>query len=246
MEEFTHYLELSYNNEEWSDIDFLSGEYKTQFSKISNEAFLKLFPESNSTTAKQEIIYDDLKMDEWFNNDSIDELMLAEEVLNERATAKDKEYTMNLLNDVYKAINNSPDDQKAYEELEKVIIRHENLILTQNWDSNEDYALGALAVAKYSTEFQKNYDFSKFSQNNSGYANKAKNRRSSLVVGADVAGYVIGGVVGGVAGVTVGPITLGAGTVAGVIGGKVVGAWAGSAAAATAIAIYDAWSDFFN
>lgn len=69
-------------------------------------------------------------MDEWFNNDSIDELMLAEEVLNERATAKDKEYTMNLLNDVYKAINNSPDDQKAYEELEKVIIRHENLILT--------------------------------------------------------------------------------------------------------------------
>jgi len=46
--------------------------------------------------------------------------------------------------------------------------------------------------------------------------------------------------------VTVGPITLGAGTVAGVIGGKVVGAWAGSAAAATAIAIYDAWSDFFN
>lgn len=246
MEEFTHYLELSYNNEEWSDIDFLSGEYKTQFSKISNEAFLKLFPESNSTTAKQEIIYDDLKMDEWFNNDSIDELMLAEEVLNERATAKDKEYTMNLLNDVYKAINNSPDDQKAYEELEKVIIRHENLILTQNWDSNEDYALGALAVAKYSTEFWKNYDFSKFSQNNSGYANKAKNRRSSLVVGADVAGYVIGGVVGGVAGVTVGPITLGAGTVAGVIGGKVVGAWAGSAAAATAIAIYDAWSDFFN
>lgn len=246
LEEFTSNLELSYSKGEWNDIEFLSNEYKTQFSKISNDAFLKLFPESNSTPSKQELIYDDLKMNEWFDNDSIDELMLAESVLDEKATAKDKEYTMNLLHDVYNAINNSLDDESAYKELENVIMIHENKILTQNWNSNEDFALGALAVAKYSAEFWKNYDFSKFNQNNFGLASKPKNPRSSIIVGADVAGYVIGGVVGGIAGVSIGSVTLGAGTVAAFLGGKAAGAWGGSAAAATAIGIYDAWSDWFN
>lgn len=246
MKEFMDHLELSYNNREWQNIEFLNSEYKTQFSKISNEAFLKLFPKSNSTTAKQEIFYNDLKINEWFDNDSTNELSLAEEVLNEKATSKDKQYTMNLLHDVYNIINKATDDQSAYKELEKVIVYHENLILTEKWEPNEDYALGALAVAKYSTEFWKNYDFSKFSRNNFGYANRKKNPRSSIIVGADIAGYVIGGVVGGVAGVAVGPVTLGAGTVAGVLGGKALGAWTGSAVAATAIAIYDAWSDWFN
>jgi hypothetical protein len=246
MKEFMDHLELSHNNREWQNIEFLNSDYKTHFSKISNEAFLKLFPQSNSTTAKQEILYEDLRINEWFDNGSTDELSLAEEVLNEKATSKDRQYTMNLLHDVYNAINKAGDDLSAYKELEKVIVYHENLILTERWESNEDYALGALAVAKYSTEFWKNYDFSKFSGNNFAYANRKKNPRSSIIVGADIAGYVIGGVVGGVAGVAVGPVTLGAGTVAGVLGGKALGAWSGSAAAATAIAIYDAWSNWFN
>lgn len=246
MKEFTTNLENSFNQGKWENISFLSPEFKTNFSQISNEAFIKLFPNSDSDTDKQEIIYNELDINEWFDNDSTDELMLAESILNTKATQKDKEFTMNLLIDVYNAINNATSDEIAYNELDKIITKHENLILSQEWSSNEDNALGALAITKYSAEFWKNYDFSKFNQSNTNLAGRARNSRSSVIVGADVAGYVIGGVVGGAAGVAVGPVTLGAGTVAGVLGGKAVGAWTGSAVAATAIAIYDAWSDWFN
>ncbi len=244
MKEFTKNLENSFNQGKWENISFLSSEFKTNFSQISNEAFIKLFPNSDSDTNKQEVIYNELDINEWFDNDSTNELMLAESILNSKATQKDKEYTMNLLTDVYNAVNNATSDEIAYNELDKIIIKHENLILSQGWSSNEDNALGALAIAKYSAEFWKSYDFSKFNQGNTNLAGR-RNPRSSVIVGADVAGYVIGGVVGGVAGVAVGPVTLGAGTVAGVLGGKAVGAWTGSAAAATAITIYDAWSDWF-
>ena len=118
------------------------------------------------------------------------------------------------------------------------------MILSEEWNSNETYALGALAVAKHSVQFWKNYDFSVFENSKLAKASRKKeaNPRSSIIVGADVAGYVVGGVVGATGGSFAGP----AGTVGGFLGGKAAGAWAGSAAAATAIAIYDAWSDFFS
>ncbi|WP_035664061.1 hypothetical protein, partial [Flavobacterium sp. ACAM 123] len=175
--------------------------------------------------------------------------VLKKEVLKNKASNKDEEFTINLLEDINTTSTRSySSEEEAYKTLEEVIIKHEKLILSQEWSSEEKYALGAVSVAKHSVQFWKNYDFSIFgdSKLSKSYSAKSDDPRSSIIVGADVAGYVVGGVVGGVAGLAVGPVTLGAGTVAGVLGGKAVGAWAGSAAAATAIAIYDAWSDFFN
>jgi hypothetical protein len=246
MDEFTKNLEQSIQDGSWDNIEFLSNDYKTQFSNISNQSFYKIYPNSNSTSNGQELIYNDLRVNEWFNGDSISELDIAESVLIENASIKDKEYTMNLLNDVYNALATFDNDQEAYIELDRIIIKHENLILTQNWNSNETYALGALAIAKYSKDFWMNYDLSKLSLINNGANNKTRNPRSSVIVGADIAGYVIGGVVGGIAGIKVGVITLGAGTIAAIYAGKAVGSWIGSGAATTAISIYDAWSDFFN
>lgn len=233
MSKFTYNLETSRNNGDWNNVLFLSEDYKENFAKVMNQSFHSCYSESTSTIQTQIDFYDQLNMNEFFDNDSTHELNLAESVLNSKATQKDKEFTMNLLTDVYNVINNATDDVNAYIELEKVIIKHENLILSENWSSNEDYALGALAIAKHSSEFWKNYDLSKIS---------SSNPRSSIIVGADVAGYVVGGVVGATGGSFAGP----AGTVGGFLGGKAAGAWIGSGAAATAIAIYDAWSDFFN
>lgn len=240
MEKFTYNLELSINKNEWNEVPFLSENFKTNFAKIMNDSFHSSYTESTSTVATQIDYYNQLDMNEFFDNDSTHELNLAESVLNSKATLKDKEYTMNLLKDVYDAINNSTNDEEAYIELTKVIVKHENLILSENWKSDEDNALGALAVAKYSSEFWKNYDITKITISN-GALNR-RNPRSSVIVGADVAGYVVGGVVGATGGSFAGP----AGSVGGFLGGKALGAWAGSGAAATAIAIYDAWSDFFN
>jgi len=220
-------------------IEFLSDKYRTQFSKVANDAFHSRYSESTSTVSFQESLYNNLKIKEWFNRNSTTELDLAEIVLSEKASEKDKKFTKDLLKDVFNTIKSASDDESAYKALEKVISRHETLILSEKWNSNERFALGALAVAKHSTQFWKNYDFSVFSTPNT---TAMRNPRSSIVVGADVAGYVVGGVVGGVGGSFAGP----AGTVGGVFGGKAAGAWIGSGAAATALAIYDAWSDFFN
>lgn len=158
---------------------------------------------------------------------------------------KEQEFTNNLLQDIYEVSSKGYNsEEEAYIALEEVVKKHEKLILSEEWSSEETYALGALAVSKHSVQFWKNYDFSVFENSELSKSSKIKetNPRSSIIVGADVAGYVVGGVVGGTGGSFLGP----AGTVGGVLGGKAAGAWVGSAAAATAIAIYDAWDDFFN
>ncbi|CEN52460.1 hypothetical protein [Capnocytophaga canis] len=240
MEKFMYHLEKSKENGTWNNVIFLSEDYKVNFAKVMNEAFHSCYPKSNSTIARQIDFYNQLNLNEIFNNNSVNELDMAETVLNSKATKKDKEFTMNLLKDVYSTIDNAVNDEEAYRELEKVIAKHENLILSQDWKTNEDYALGAIAVAKYSSQFWKDYDFSKFRYNS--MVSRPNNPSSSIIVGADIAGYVVGGVVGATAGSFGGP----AGSVGGFLGGKAFGAWAGSGAAATALAIYDAWSDFFS
>ena len=54
-------------------------------------------------------------------------------------------------------------------------------------------------MAKHSVQFWKSYDFSVFNKSKlaKSYNKKDMNPRSSFIVGADIAGYVVGGVVGG-------------------------------------------------
>ena len=236
MREFTQKLEESFTNREWDRAQFLTEEFKAAFARTMNDAYRVRYTATNSTEDYQRQVYEQLDLSEWFDRDNVTSLDLAANVLNTRASAKDREYTMNLLNDLFNAAQNATTNTEAFDAIKAVVTVHEERILSQEWRSDEEYALGALAVAKYSAEFWQNYDFSPFTRG------AERDPRSGIIVGADVAGYVVGGVVGGTAGSFAGP----AGTVGGVLGGKAAGAWAGSAAAATAIAIYDAWTDFFS
>lgn len=237
MEKFTKHLEESYQNGEWNDIEFLNEAYKIKFSEIMDLAYHSQYEYSTSTVSYQMDIYDQLDLDEWYDGDEITPIDLANDVLENNASLKDKEFTLNLLNDIFQTTNNITDNELALIELEQVILRHEELILSEEWQENEDYALGALAVAKHSLIFWRDYDFTKITN----YHAKGRNPRSAIVVGADSAGFVIGGGVGAASGSFLGP----AGTVGGFLGGKAAGAWAGSTAALTAIGIYDAWNDYF-
>lgn len=158
---------------------------------------------------------------------------MAQKVLNEHASEHDRTFTMNLLNDVYSKVYNSRDDKEAFANLESVISYHERVILSEKWNSDENYALGTLAVIKHSTNFWKSYNFSTFSNV------KAPNARNSAVVG-----YVVGGVTG--AATATGSFLSPAGTVGGFVGGKLVGAATASATVASAIAVYDYFVDFFS
>lgn len=240
MEVFTQKLEESYRNRLWDRASFLSGDYKLAFARVMNDAYRARYTQTNSTVDYQLDIYNQVNLDEWFDNDATTSVDLARNVLNQRATNRDRQYTLNLLNDIFIAAATATSDADAFQALRAVIRQHESLILSQNWGANEDYALGALAVAKYSTIFWENYDFSVFNSNDASENDISP--RSGLIVGADTAGYVVGGVVGGTGGSFAGP----AGTVGGVLGGKATGAWVGSGAAATAVSIYDAFVDFFD
>lgn len=115
----------------------------------------------------------------------------------------------------------------------------------EDWQSSEKYALGTIAIAKYSNIFWTNYNNNVspyFSVNKKINIIQKPSGRSKAIVGADAAGYVIGGVTGAVSGSVAGP----AGSVGGFLGGKVVGGFAASGAAVTAFDIYDAISDFFK
>jgi len=231
MEKFTVHLEESYQKDEWTNIDFLSNEYRYKLSDIINKSYHTSYEGSTSTISAQIDIYNQLNLNEWYDGNEITQLDLAKDVLERKATAKDKEFALNLLNDIFKTTSDITDDELVYLELEKVILKHENLILSESWGESEEYALGALAVAKYSLIFWKDYDFNKFSS----FKAKGKNPRGAIVVGADSAGFIVGGGVGAASGSFLGP----AGTVGGWFGGCAAGAWGASSAAATAIAIYD-------
>jgi hypothetical protein len=233
MQVFTQKLEESFHNGQWDRVAFLSNDFKYTFSSVMNDAYHMRYTQTNSTVAYQMSIYDQVNINEWFDGDNNTSLDLAANVLNSNATPRDRDFTMNLLHDLFVA-GNSPD---AFNAVGAVINHHEQLILSETWTPNEDYALGAIAVAKYSKIFWESYNFSVFS-----YGAEDVDPRNATIVGADAAGYVIGGVTGGTAGSFAGP----AGTVGGVLGGKAAGAWVGSAAAATAFVIYDAFVDFFS
>ncbi|MGH1386316.1 hypothetical protein [Kordia sp.] len=248
MEVFTQKLEESYANRDWSRVEFLSDDYRATFATVMNDAFHTRYTRSNSTVSFQEEVYDQLNINEWYNCSGITTLDIAASVLNDTATSRDREFTMNLLNDLFNAANNARDNSDAFNTMREVVLHHEALILAQDWGADERYALGAVAVAKHSRDFWENYDFSVFrnaarAQGQTGIIGKRDiDPRSGIIVGADTAGYVVGGVVGGTGGSFAGP----AGTVGGVLGGKAAGAWIGSAGAAAAVAIYDAWCDFFG
>ena len=110
------------------------------------------------------------------------------------------------------------------------------MILSQNWEENEGYALVAVSIAKHSLIFWRNYDFSIFSDP------KGKDPRSAIIVGADTVGSIIGGGLGAAGGSFLGPV----GTVGGWFGGTLVGGIKGSSYTATAIVIYDAFNDIIN
>lgn len=236
---------VSYNNNEWEGVNYPSQEFKQKFCNISNEAFLEVFPNSNSTPALHETVYNRLRIEEWLDNNPSNEIALATEVLDSLATEKDKDFTLNLLNEIYFAIYNTPNQSMIYLELERVVAKHEGIILSQNWNPNETFALGALAIAKYSTQFWKNYDFSRITHNSSGARIKIDGQ-SGCVVGADVAGYVIGGVSGVIVGTTAGWWTFGAGTVGGFLAGKAVGAISASGLAGMLWDIKESWGNFLG
>jgi hypothetical protein len=269
VSKFMFNLEESHKRGDWSKIQFLSDDYKTQFSTVMNDSYHDIYPKSESTIDIQKKIYNDLNLNEWFDGDNYTGLDLAKKVLNEgvhsdirksknvlknKATPKDAEFTSNLLDDIYTASAMQYSSKKeAYEALEKVINKHEKLILSQKWKSEENYALGALAIGKHSTQFWKNYDFSVFKNNSksvkSDKSSQAKQQGNPIIVAADIAGYVVGGVIGGALGIT---ITIGSwsyGIVPGVMAfiyGKMARAFAASAFAASAIGIYEAWSDWLR
>jgi|SRR5690554_71478 len=238
LEQFTIQLEDSYEQGEWDDINFLSNEFRYKFSEIMDETFHISYENSTSTISTQIDIYNQLDLNEWYDGDDITPLDLAEEVLESNATIKDKDFALNLLNDIFETTNDYTDDELAFIELENVITQHENLILSQDWEENERFALSALAIAKHSLIFWRDYDITKFSSNQTN----GKDPRSSIIVGADAVGSIIGGGLGAAGGSLLGP----AGTIGGWFGGSFFGGIQGSAGAITAIGIYDAWNDCIN
>lgn len=243
MAEFMPILERSYKNGKWSKVTFLSDNYTTQFSSVMNEAYHKRYESSTSTVEGQKEVYEKLDLNEWFDGDETTSLDLAKASLESKASDKDGRFTNNLLQDVYEtSFKQYKSKKEAYAALEKVIQKHEELILAEDWKSNEKYALGTLAVAKHSTQFWKNYDFSEFRKNDYLSTYSDPDPESSIIVGADMAGWVIGGVTGATAGSFAGP----AGSFGGFIGGKMAGSFTASTAAAGAISIYEAFVDFFG
>lgn len=236
MKKFTDRLESSYQNGEWNNITFSSPEYQTKFSSVMNDAFHDYYPETTSTIAFNENIYNQMDLNEWFDGDRISYRDVAINAINNdvNATQKDKLYATNLLNDVFDAINNTENDTEAFSQLDQIIARHETIILSEKWNDNEQYALGALAVAKYSTEYWRNYNFAPFLN-----PTQRRSPRNSAIVGADIGGYIAGGIAGSIGGSILGP----AGTFGGFIGGKIVGGFTASSITATAFAIYDAFND---
>jgi hypothetical protein len=238
MTEFTALVEEHKNNGGFKDIEYLSDDFRDEMSVLLHQANNSYYPENNTTVEFYQNAYDSINIKEIFTSRN-NMLKSAQVVLSNQTTEKDKEFTMNLLNDILYYDNSN----SKFKSLQDLIAYHESIILNESWKENETSALGAVAIAKHSNIFWTNSNFL-----NGDYEGKTtqSDPRSGIIVGADAAGYVIGGVVGGVAGTTVAGVTFGAGTVVGVIAGKFVGGFVGSGAAATGIAIYDAFTDFFD
>jgi len=234
---FMNEITTEFQNGEWDNIEYGSEEYIEQFSQTSFNALINRSFETDLSQSKIKHIYKNMNLNEWSEIELYGILSQTKNTLaKSKSTSKDKEFTTDLLNDIFEVLENSNSDDEALINLELVISKNENLILSQEWAENETYALGAIAVAKHSLIFWKDFDFTSIEIQTNGKPEK------SIIVGADIAGYVVGGVVGGVSGSFAGP----AGTVVGVLGGKVGGAWIASSAASAGIGIYKAWRSFFS
>lgn len=231
-------LEISYCNGDWDNITYRSQEHYSLMSDIMRSSHDHVFTGSVLEVQSFDEMLEDMDIDEWFDGQNLDVLDIADNVLSDSASQKDALYTMNLLNDLFSVSTVASSRAEAFEMLDSVILEHEVIILNETWENHETYALGALAVAKYSNKFWKNHTLS-FT---CSVSLRSPDPRSSAVVGADAAGYVVGGVVGGVSGSFAGP----AGSVGGFLGGKFAGAWIGSGAVGTAITIWDSFTDFFG
>ena len=262
---FTKKLEKSYMNKEWNNIDFLSEDYVDKFATLTNEVSHEYYKDSKSTVAIQKNYYNKLQINSWFKkNDENTMLDLAAvaldkeviltrsntgEMIEEKLTEKDKKFTKNLLLALAEVSDKEyKSEEEAFFELKKVVDEQEKIIISQKWLSNEKSALGALAIAKYSTMFWEKYDFSIYQKKNTSAMTRSssdysqKKKRGISVVFADTAGYVVGGVTGGLGGSFAGP----AGTIGGVMGGKLAGSWLASGAAVTAFSIWDSLCDAFS
>lgn len=268
MVEFTNNFEKSYANGEWEKIEFLSDRHKKKFCEIMNISFKNLYPDSESSVEFQMEIFDKLDMNEWYDGDNKTGLDIAKEVLGgnlatdileaknilkKNTTSKDAEYTINFLEEIYSvASKNYSNKQETFEVINRVVKKHEDLILSETWLPEETYALGSLAIGKHSSEFWSNYDFSLYSSksiyNKSSFKLNA-GPGDGWIVAADVTGFVVGGVIGAIVGVSITISGVGFTLPAGVgafLLGKAIGAFSASTFALTVVAIFDAWSNYFE
>ncbi len=231
-------LENSFCEGKWENITFRSPDHYSLMADIMHISLERKFPDSVLAVESFEVVFDEMYLDEWFDGQNPDALYFAENVLADSASRKDSLYTMNLLNALFNVSIVASTADEGFAMLDSVISEHEVLILNETWKDHETFALGTLAVAKYSNEFWSNHPISFSCSANP----RSPDPRSTLVVCADAAGYAAGGVVGATSGSVLGP----AGTFGGLVGGKFLGAWVGSGAAGTAILIYDSFMDFFG
>lgn len=124
--------------------------------------------------------------------------------------------------------------------------------MSESWLPQETYALGSLAIGKYSSEFWNNYDYSHYankSNNKTSLKKKLEDPGDGWIVAVDVAGYVIGGAIGAVIGIEITIFSVGIALPVGLtafIVGKLIGSFMASSAALTAQAIFNAWSDYLG
>lgn len=250
-------LESSINNGSFNNIPYKSNAHRAAMADVCIASFDLVYPQHNLTKQELEDLYDDLDINSWDNTNGDLHIMKnkAFDALDLDATTDEKLFTKNLINDMIFVIENS-DPEDIFIDMNNVINQHEQRILTHSWNTNEDYALGTISVAKHSLQFWENYYMNlpytlSLKSNNSkqhlseeeqAAQRKERKVKGSIVLTADVVGYVAGGVSGAVASSALGP----AGTVGGVLGGKAIGSFVASSTVGGAIAVYDALKDFFT
>ncbi|MCB0702764.1 MAG: hypothetical protein KDC55_08655 [Ignavibacteriae bacterium] len=243
LSEFVYNLEYSYLNDDFDGVTFPSNDFNTNIASSLNKAYDSTSYFSSSTQQLQEDLLDSLDLDNWFSSANYTAMFYdVEKILKDYASTQDSIFTINLINDI-KDIIISGTSNDVFDELETIVNSHETLILAEDWDSTEVFALSALAVAKHSTQFWKSFfntHLAKMSKNNKvQYSNGDK----ALVVGADAAGAVVGSIKGAIIGSVVSPV---AGTIGGYFAGKIVGGVSASSTAIAVLAVRDLWADLFD
>lgn len=243
LEKFTIYLEEDYLDGDFVDVIFPSNDFNSNVASALNKACDSTPYFSTSSVQLQKDLQDSLNLNNWFSSSNYSTMFSdVEDVLKNHVTTKDSLYTINLMNDIKDIILQGTTND-VFDELETAINLHESLILAQSWDSSEVFALGAIAVAKHSTQFWKDFFTAPYGKkvkyNNLLYSNGEK----ALIVGANAAGAIVGSIKGAIVGSALSPS---ADTIGGYFAGKVAGAFIGSGAAMTYIGVKNFWVDLFN